>query len=79
MIEVLEAFYMTNIITNYFVEYRVTILKSSRVDWYHKYTGLKDIYVINKQAVSLRYTRDDDIGILEEFFCVVRYCKMKVI
>jgi|GEM_PF-6992291 len=47
---------MTNIITNYFVEYHVTILKTSRMNWYHKYTGLKDINVINKQPVGLSYT-----------------------
>ena len=64
---------MAYIVADNLIEYRVAILKSSCMHWHDKHTRLEDARIVNKQAVGLSNAGYDNIGILEEFFCVVCY------
>ncbi len=64
---------MTLVISENLVEYSITVLESSGVNRNNKYSGFEQRHVFYQYAVSIRYTRHDNIRSGDEILNGIGY------
>ena len=70
---------MTFVICKYLIKYCITVLKSSRMDRYYQDTGLEEREILHQQTIGIGYTRDNNIGTINQFFHGVNNLKADIL